>query len=298
MIEFKQVELSDKEWVGELLKQSDFYGCEYSFGNSYMWRKVYDIQIAKYKSYYLIKNKHGFLFPVGQGSICEVISVLEEYCRKNGIMLCFTNADKKAAELLKCLYCDRITICADRDLYDYVYDFDTLSLLCGRKLHSKRNHLNRFYENNWSFEPITPDNIEECTAMHNRWCDEKDIYRNCDKLKEAGAVIRGLEHFFELGFIGGAIRVENEKGNMEIQAYTFGEPLGNKQNDTFVIHVEKAFSEIQGTYTAINREFVNYACGEYKYINREEDMGAENLRKAKLSYCPAFLVEKYRVRFI
>jgi hypothetical protein len=168
-----------------------------------------------------------------------------------------------------------------------------LANLCGKKLHGKRNHLNRFYENDWSFEAVTPENIEEVTEMHNQWCDEKDIYCDSEKLEEARAVVRGLESFFELGFAGGVIRV----GGV-IEAYTFGEAAGNRENDMFVVHAEKAFTRTQGTYTAINREFVNRFCGEYRYINREEDLGELNLRKAKMSYCPAFLVEKYCVRFV
>ena len=288
MIEFKRVEVCDRAWVNELLKQSRFYGCEYTFGNNYMWSEVYDIKIAQYKGFYVVKNKYGFLFPAGSGDICEVINALKETC--DGC-LCFTNADKNSVELLERLYKSEIEISTNRDYYDYVYDFDALASLAGRKFHSKRNHLNRFYENDWSFEFISPDNIEECADMHNKWCDENNIYADRDKLKEAGAIIKGMERFFELGFVGGIIRVDGV-----IEGYTFGEPLVNCYGDTFVIHAEKAFTKTQGTYTAINREFVNRACSEYRYINREEDMGLENLRKAKMSYRPAFMVEKYCVR--
>jgi hypothetical protein len=288
MIEFKPVEVGDREWAVELLKLSDLYGCEYTFGNNYMWAPVYDIQIARYKDFYLIKNKYGFLFPAGEGDLCEVIDALKN--QFGG--LCFTNADCKSLELLKCLYGNKIQTCTNRDHYDYVYDYDTLSLLRGKKLHSKRNHLNRFYENNWSFEVITPDNIEEVADMHNKWCEEKNVYCDCDKLIEANAVVRGLERFFELELVGGVIRVDGV-----IHAYTFGEALGNRSNDMFVVHVEKAFTEVQGAYTAINREFVSRCCSDYSLINREEDMGEDNLRKAKMSYCPAFLVDKHHVKF-
>jgi hypothetical protein len=293
MIDFKQVQPSDGQWVRELLKHTDFRGCEYAFSNIYMWSELYSTKIARYKNFGLVKNKYGLLFPFGCGDIRELIDVLKKQ------ELCFTNVNPKSLELLKCLYGNQIEITSNRDYYDYVYDFDTLSRLCGRKLHSKRNHLNRFYENNWKYEPITPDNIEEVTQMHNLWCNEKNIYSDRDKLKEAGAVIRGLEKFFELGMTGGIIRVQDPdcKCNWEIQAYTYGGEISNRCNDTFVVHVEKAFTKFQGTYAAINHEFVNRACKGYRYINREEDMGAENLRKAKMSYCPAFMEEKYRVIF-
>ena len=297
MIEFKPIEISDGEWARELMSRCEFRGCEYTFGNNYMWSPVFDIQIARYKKFYLAKNKFGFLYPAGEGDIQEAVCALNEYCCEDNMKLCFTNAGKDAAQLFKCVYGDRVEVTTNRDFYDYVYEFETLSELAGKKLHSKRNHLNRFYENDWSFEPITPDNIEEVTDMHNKWCDEKDIYHDKEKLREAGAVIRGLEHFFELGFVGGIIRVKDACGNAPIEAYTFGEAVSNKYCDTFVVHVEKAFTRVQGTYAAINREFVTRLCGEYRYINREEDMGAENLRKAKMSYCPAFMIEKYCVKF-
>ncbi|MCL1881185.1 MAG: phosphatidylglycerol lysyltransferase domain-containing protein [Oscillospiraceae bacterium] len=298
-LEFKLIEISDKQWVQELVGKSNFRGCEYSFGTSYMWSSIFDIQIAKYKNFYLSKTKDGFWFPAGDGNLREVISVLKDYATEIKRPLIFTNADKASTEILQELYGEQLEITTNRDYYDYVYDYESLSTLKGRKLHGKRNHLNRFYENRWSFEPITPENIEEVAAMHNKWCDEKSVYDDPEKLREAGAVIRGLDAFFELGFVGGIIRVENAEGEMEIQAYSFGSEINNRDKDTFIVHVEKAFATTQGVYAAINKEFINYAgAGKgYSYVNREEDMGAENLRKAKMSYRPAFLLEKYRVLF-
>jgi hypothetical protein len=301
MPEFKPIQLSDKQWVRECVRQTDFRGCEYAFGTAYMWSGIFGIQIARCKDFCLYKTANGFLIPSGQGRLEDAVCVLKSYCREHGIPLLFTNADCSTLEHLQCLYGDGIEISTNRDYYDYIYDYESLATLSGRKLHAKRNHLHRFCENNWCFEPISEDNIEEVAAMHNRWCDEKGVYADPAKLREAGAVVRGLESFFELGFTGGLIRIENECGDMEIQAYTFGSAIGNRCNDTFTVHVEKAFSTTQGLYAAINKEFISrVGCEsgcEYKYVNREEDMGAENLRKAKLSYRPAYLHEKYRVLF-
>ena len=77
--------------------------------------------------------------------------------------------------------------------------------------------------------------------------------------------------------------------NSKIVAFTTGEPICK---DTFVVHIEKAFSDIEGAYTMINQQFVEHECSDYKYVNREDDAGAEGLRRAKLSYRPAFMVEK------
>jgi len=290
MFELKNVELSDKARAEELLALSDFRGCEYSFGNNYMWSEVFNIKIAFYKNRYIAANKFGFLFPAGEGDVREIVEVLREYSANNGKKLLFSSMNKAAMETLKEMYAGEIEIATDRDYYDYIYETEALASLSGKKLHAKRNHLNRFYENNWGFEPITAANLPECISMHDKWCVEHDCLSDPEKRRESEAVKRGLASFFELGFVGGLIRVDGL-----IRAYTFGEKLNS---DTFVVHVEKAFTEFQGTYTAINREFVNYACGGYKYVNREEDMGEQNLRKAKTSYHPAFLEEKYRVRFV
>ena len=88
----------------------------------------------------------------------------------------------------------------------------------------------------------------------------------------------------ELGLKGGVLKADGK-----IVAFTVGEPVSD---DTFVVHIEKAFADIDGAYPMINQQFVQHECMEYEYVNREEDTGAEGLRKAKLSYRPAFLEEK------
>jgi hypothetical protein len=296
-LNFRPIEISDRQWVADCVRHTDFRGCEYSFGTAFMWSPIFDIQIAKYDNFCLYRTRSGFWIPAGQGDLCDfkqVVDVLREYCRESGRQLIFTNADVCSVERLRTLFGEEIEIAANRDYCDYIYDFDSLATLRGRKLHGKRNHIHRFNELDWCFEPITPCNTEEVVAMHNRWCEAKGVYDDPEALREAGAVIRGLDAFCDLGFIGGLIRVDGE-----IQAYTFGSAVGNRRNDTFTVHVEKAFASFQGIYAAINKEFVNYVgdvCGAFEYINREEDMGVENLRKAKLSYRPAFLHEKYRVK--
>lgn len=75
----------------------------------------------------------------------------------------------------------------------------------------------------------------------------------------------------------------------QIVAFTMGEPICS---DTFVVHIEKAFPDVQGAYPMINQQFVEHECMQYKYVNREEDTGEEGLRKAKRSYRPVFMVEK------
>ena len=96
--------------------------------------------------------------------------------------------------------------------------------------------------------------------------------------------LNSLRLFKELELTGGILRVDGQ-----IVAFTIGEPICS---DTFVVHIEKAFPDVQGAYTMINQQFVEHECMDYKYVNREEDTGDEGLRKAKRSYRPVFMVEK------
>ena len=96
--------------------------------------------------------------------------------------------------------------------------------------------------------------------------------------------LNSLRLFKELKLTGGVLRIGGE-----VVAFTIGEPV---KADTFVVHIEKAYADIQGAYPMINQQFVLNECGDYQYINREDDTGAEGLRKAKLSYRPVFFVEK------
>lgn len=289
MLEFKDVELKDKIWVDELLKYSDFRGCEYSFGNNFIWKCTYNIQICRYKDFYLIKNDDGFFFPAGKGDRKEAVGELKKYAENNGKPLFFVTMDKECKQWLEENYSGEVIIKENRDNFDYIYDYYDLSTLSGKKLHSKRNHINRFKENNWNYESINRDNIEECIQMNNKWCELNNCWENNEDGKDFCAVYSGLKNFFELDFKGGLLRV-----NGEVNAFTFGEHLNS---DTFVVHGEKAFTEVQGTYPTINFEFINHECAGYTYINREEDMGLENLRKAKLSYRPVFFEEKYTALF-
>lgn len=296
VLKFNRIELSDRQRIKELLNKSDFRGCDYTFGNNFVWRGIYNIEVCFAEGLYFCKNGTGkntsFLYPAGSGDIHTAVKLMREYCDEIGLPLRLT-ANKDMTEKIRAEYPDA-EITLNRDICDYVYLAEELEELKGKKFHSKRNHLNRFYENNWSFEPLTADNIEECRAMNKQWrsenidkCSLSDETES--KLEELCIVECSFKHYGSLDYTGGVLRV-----NGEVQAFTFGEP---SSKDCFVVHVEKALRKYQGSYTAVNREFVKMLSGRYKYINREDDTGSEGLRKAKLSYNPIFLEEKYSIKF-
>ncbi len=195
--------------------------------------------------------------------------------------------------LLELWYPGKFQIAYDRDSADYVYETEKLTTLAGKKLHGKRNHINKFKENypNWVYEPVTGENVEECFQMALKWRKEAECEQDEEKRAEMCVTLNALRLLEELQLKGGLLRAEP---GGEVIAFTIGEPLNP---DTFVVHIEKAFAEVQGAYPMINQQFVAHEAQGYQYVNREEDTGAEGLRKAKLSYRPAFLVEKGMVTY-
>ena len=178
----------------------------------------------------------------------------------------------------------------DRDNWDYVYLQQNLATLAGRKYHGKKNHCNAFVKEHpdYVYEEMNRSNIEECLAFGDMWCERRmsdDPSLVCEKC----AIHEALDNFEALKLRGGVIRIDGK-----VEAFSFGEKIND---DTAVLHVEKANPEIRGLYAVINRDFAKNAWGDVTYLNREEDMGHEGLRMAKESYKPEFMVKKYSTIF-
>ncbi len=294
MISFNKIAIEDKEWINILLKESDFSGCHQNFGNLFAWSSIYDTYVAKVNDFLVVKETveggDVFFYPAGKGDIKDVIEKLIQYSEDKGNKCMFTGLSPENLNELNELFPDVFTFEEFRDGFDYVYLAEKMATLKGKKLHSKRNHINSFKKNisDWSFETITVDNLDECWEMNKIWCIETGCKDDEDLYNENCATKVFIRNFSELGLDGGLIRVDGE-----VIAYTLGEILNS---DTYVIHIEKALKSIQGAYPMINREFAEWVHNTYPhivYINREEDMGLDGLRKAKRSYYPEKMEEKY-----
>jgi len=175
----------------------------------------------------------------------------------------------------------------DRDNFDYVYRREDLASLKGRKYHRKKNHWNYFMRT-FSFEylSLTEDLVKECLELNSRLLQKKHYTPLEEKLiaLEEEAIYECLTNMKKVGYRGGVIRINNQ-----VEAFTIA---GKLHDDTVVVHVEKANAKIRGLYQAINQQFCENDCQDVIYINREEDMGLENLRKAKRSYRPVKMIEK------
>jgi hypothetical protein len=176
----------------------------------------------------------------------------------------------------------------DRDNFDYLYNAQELIELKGRKYHDKKNHVNRFRaDHEYEYFALTPDRIEECIEFEHYWCEVRDCGKYPGLEKERCAILELLNNFESLDMKGGIIKTGGK-----VAALTLGEKL---LSDTFVIHIEKAHSHIPGLYQVINQEFLLHEAGDCRYVNREQDLGIQGMRKAKMSYNPSGFVRKYKV---
>ena len=293
-IQFKRPELEDRELIHSYFTKYPSRSCEKTFANVYLWSRHYKVVFAIVENTLIFKSESeelAFTYPIGEEEdVKRAIDFLMQYFKEQEKPFQLYHVTESQFEQLDTWYPDRFEIQYDRDVADYVYESEKLATLSGKKLHGKRNHINKFKTTfeDWCYETLTPENAEECFQMALKWRRENGCEEDAEKNAEMCVSLNSLRLQKELELTGGMLRV-----NGEVVAFTIGEPICE---DTFVVHIEKAFSHIQGAYPMINQQFVEHECMNYKYINREEDTGAEGLRKAKLSYRPVFLVEKGLVK--
>lgn len=289
MLEFHYPEIKDRVWVQPILASSGGMGSEYAFGTMYIWRWTYHRQICRWNDFVLSslgKDQHSYAVPVGNGSRKEAVEALLADAKERGIPFRMWGVTQEEIEEFESLFPGRFLFLPARNDADYIYRSSDLITLAGRKYHGKRNHLARFTRTyQWSYEEIGRARFPACMEIAQEWCRKSGSCGEDGRSEENCAVAVALHHFEELHMIGGLISVDGKP-----VAFSLGEEI-NPQ--CFVVHFEKALDGYDGLYPAINHEFASHALAGYEYINREEDMGIEGLRKAKLSYYPAVLLEKY-----
>ena len=287
---FKRPELEDKEIISSYFEKAQSRSCERTFVNVYLWSRHYKVQYVIIEDTLVFRDSGknlSFTYPAGEPeNVKKALEFLMEYCKEKDVPFILYNVTPHMFAQLDKWYPKKFFIEYNRDLADYVYETEKLASLAGKKLHGKRNHINKFKAlyPDWSYEPLNDDNVEDCFQMALKWRNKNGCEDDPEKNAEMCVTLNSLRLYKELGLKGGVLKADGK-----IVAFTVGEPVSD---DTFVVHIEKAFAEVDGAYPMINQQFVQHECMEYEYVNREEDTGAEGLRKAKLSYRPAFLEEK------
>jgi len=292
--DWKNIELSDKDIIQGYYRQAKLMNCESTFANNYLWAPHYKIRYAVIEGMLVFLSDEERLcvsFPLGAGDLKRTMDTLLAWFEEKQRPFKMNLVAPFQFDELKRLYPDKFQIEYNRDYSDYVYEAEKLITLSGKRLHGKRNHINKFKETypNWSYEPITDENTQECLDMAQEWrirngCDEDEA-----KDAEFCVTLNALKLRKELDLKGALLRAGGE-----VVAFTLGEPA--EDGETFIVHIEKAFADVQGAYPMINQQFVEHEGAAFRYINREEDTGVEGLRKAKLSYHPIMLLEKGIIR--
>ena len=293
MIPFEPIKLCYRELYLPYLRSASHRGCAYSFANQYFWGRqfgtIVENMLVIFSQY---DCKSVYLYPCGEGNPQPAIEAIRADAKKRGIPCRLAGLQQDDCALLEKLYPGKLRIHFDRDAFEYVYDINDLADLAGRKYQKKRNHLNRFRQANpdYVLELITEENIEEAEALTAKWYTLREAADpHSDFAMEKAAMGRAFRHWKELELEG--LLLKTQAG---VVAMTMGSFL---QPDTFDVHFEKALDIADGAYPAINQGFAAALRQKYpdlRYLNREDDMGLEGLRKAKLSYYPDHMVEKYK----
>lgn len=286
-MEFKKIELTDKPVFDKYYKKYPQHSEYLSFTTLFTWQAYVKFMYAVLDGHIVIKfenykNKKVYiLIPETDSSVLkELIPRLDREGYKS-----FSNLTKKQTEDIEMLFPGQYTFSHKRDSDNYIYLSEKMASLSGKKLHSKKNFVNRFKkENEYSYEKITEANIPECLEVLNAWCEKKECSGESVSAESCACTL-AIKNMEALSLKGGAIRV-----NGKIVAFTLGEKVAD---DMAVIHFEKADYNYKGAFQTIFMEFVKNEWMDVTFINREEDTGDEGLRKAKLSYCPEYLLEMY-----
>lgn len=287
-MDFKPLELNDKEVFKSYLSKNPPTTSELTFTNLFMWRNRYSPSWTEWRETLLVtmRDENGEIFglpPVGTGDKTQALRQLTAYL---GTVSPRAKIARAGSDLLALADENSFEIIIDRNNFDYVYLAEHLIKLPGNKFHRKKNHVNRFTKNHeFQYSNLDEKLVNDCMELQEAWCVLRDCANNPSLSDEDRAVFEALSNFRALEIKGGAIIIDTR-----VAAFAFGEMLNP---ETAVIHVEKADPDIPGLYAAMNQQFCAHEWDNAKYVNREQDLGVEGLRKAKMSYYPDHLVEKY-----
>ncbi len=286
-MEFHTISEKDKTLFEKYVKND--LRSSYSFITNYIWCTDSNVKISEFNDCLIIlwelEGKVYMQYP--QGNSENKKAVLQECCDyfdSINVLPNFRFLNEREVLELRELYSNTFTFGYDRDNCDYIYEAEKLITLSGKKLHSKKNHVNSFKKkNNFSYRRMEEKDIPECKKLFEEWYSSKES--NSTFMKSAlSATFKLLDSFISLGLIGGIIEIDGK-----IIACSIGEKVDNSA----IIHLEFADRNYQGSYAIINQQFCENEWSDCNFINREEDMGDEGLRKAKESYQPIKLLESY-----
>ena len=319
MLEWLKPQISDGNIIREIVAKSGNMGSDCTFANIYLLRNKYDIEICRYRDFVIRRYngkgaRCGYTFPIGTGDVGKALEKITEDAALRGESLRFAFVTEEQKQLLEELLPGQLCYESDLGDSDYVYLRSELAALSGKAFHKKKNHYSRFMRTypDCEYAEIGCGNWDDARQVADIWYDERcgnnnesgDGSRNDGEgngqageaddeslAMEYQAICEALDNFDELELRGGIIYVNNKPVAMTIASMTNSEVCN--------VHFEKVIGQYAaaGGYAAINKMFAEQLEG-VTYINREEDVGIEGLRKAKMSYHPKFMIKKYGAGYV
>ena len=297
---FKDIDMDAREELNPYFDLVDYEACEYCFNTLFMWQHLYKtgyyigdgfaVIVAEYEG-----DTFSILPLAKKEDMLGVIKFIVEYFEKENKNIYFRGITKEVVEVLKVDYPGKFEYIEERDLFDYIYDGESMRTLAGRKNVKKRNHINYFlkeYADRFEYRQLDENDFDDCLEVMNEWTSNKEENNAVDE--DMAEELIGIKKLFaNYSVLKDRLKIGGIFIDNKLQAFTMGEYLNP---DMALIHIEKANPNIRGLYPYINQQFLVHEFSDVEFVNREEDLGIEGLRKAKLSYHPVRFVEKYTVR--
>lgn len=297
---FKDINMESRKELNPYFDLVDYEACEYCFNTLFMWQHLY-------KTGYYIGDGFAVIVAENEGDtfsilplakkedMARVIKYVVEYFEEENKKIYFRGITKEVVEFLEADYPGKFQYTEERDLFDYIYDGESMRTLSGRKNVKKRNHINYFlkeYEGRFEYRLLNENDFEDCLEVMKEWTTNKE--ENNEVSEEMEEELIGIKKLFQnYSILKDKLIIAGIYIDGKLEAFTMGEYLNPNMA---LIHIEKANPFIRGLYPYINQQFLVHEFSAVEFVNREEDLGIEGLRKAKLSYHPVKFVEKYTVR--
>lgn len=284
---FAPFSLEDKQIVDSFLRNEQPQISEMTFANMYSWRRTEVVEVASVERSLILRGRRVggeviYSPPIGECDKVQMVRMMTELALKEDAQFVMKGITEPLASRLTS---EKFKLLPDRDNWDYVYLTADLASLPGPKFHSKRKDIKKFQsKHKHEYRRISTENVQECIKFQEEWC----LARNCNEsqslTEENLAILEALQNFGKLGLSGAAVLVGGQ-----VAGFTIGERLNE---DTWVTHFEKASPDYPGLYQYINQQLALEIMQSFQFVNREQDLGEEGLRAAKMSYHPHHLVEK------
>jgi len=282
-----KLDIEDKSIIRSYLEAFQIQASELSFTNLYVWRNKYNFHYIVLNNYlWIINVKDNFYYlsqPIGdydkKEELLTSINMMKNFLGDRPFVM--KKVEERFVEILmkselSCLFKEV------RNDFDYIYDFKGLKNLSGKTYRKKKNHINQFLKKyDWHYADLDVDGFSDIKVICDQWFEDVN--------DEKKAIDDLLLNYEALDVSGGILYIENRP-----VAFIIGEELNQ---DTLVIHFEKGNNNYHGVYPMVFHEYIN-SIDNYRYINREQDLGIAGLRKSKLSYHPVKFIKKYNITII